>query len=163
MKFRLGKGQPSERYRPGQFVSKEYASQFADKVVPVARPVPLPAGPSPKVEYEVTATTRGGTPRKRPREGGRRVDQRVLQLKLRIEAPEGVIQSPVEAMHVIRDVVRGYGLPPEVTIRWIDWQKGTEGELVTEGRVPQAGVRQALTDFWGALTSGRAMVDMERA
>jgi hypothetical protein len=151
-----------DRYT-GRFVPASFAKSHPDRTVPVRyrEPGATPQSRSRKVEYEITATTRGGTPRKRPQTGGRKVDQRVLQLKIRITAPEGTIRSEEDAMRLISKAKRGISLPPGVQVQWIDWRKGTGGRA-TAGMVERRDVQDALGLFWAALTSGRARIEMGR-
>lgn len=154
------------RYRSkttGKFVPTVWARQHLDKVAVVS--VKQKAGAHAKmsrgsVEYEITATTRGGTPRRHPGRGGRRVDQRVLQLKIRIIALEGTLQDPEDAMRLLSKARRGVPLPDGVSIRWLDWQKG-EGRNMNSGQVPGREARDGLESFWKAMTSGHANIDME--
>jgi hypothetical protein len=59
MRYRLGPGERSSKYRPGQFVSKSYAKRYANKVRGVEPPRPQEPdyGPEPDYgeEWEVTA------------------------------------------------------------------------------------------------------------
>lgn len=113
------------------------------------------------VEYEITATTRGGTPRRRPEAGGRRVDGRVLQLKIRVIAPEGALFNEMDAVNMLRRTV-ALGHPPKgIDIRYIDWQKGLHGESSRRGTVPRTDAVAGLRDFWAAISSGRANIGLE--
>lgn len=153
------------RYRSretGKFVSAKWAQQHPDKAVEVRRKKVSDfeeMGRRGPVEYEVTATTRGGTPRRHPSRGGRRVDQRVLQLKIRIVAPEGTLRDATDIMRLLGRARRGDALPDGVSILWIDWQKGT-GRTMNSGQVPGRDARDGLESFWKAMTSGHATIDM---
>lgn len=155
------------RYRSrqtGRFVPTDWARRHPDKVVEAPSKGRAKSGfekmaERGPVEYEITATTRGGTPRRHPGRGGRRVDQRVLQLKIRIVAPEGTLQEPEDAMRMLSKARRGVPLPEGVSILWIDWQKGT-GRTMNSGQVPGREARDGLESFWKAMSSGHAHIDM---
>lgn len=108
-------------------------------------------------EFELTATTRGGTPESHPTSAGRWrektewEDPRKLHLKLRVIVTKAM---PVEvARLLVRRAIETGDIPSGIELRWIDWAKGEEGQA-TEGTLTRR-LRKALGDFYGALTKGQ--------
>lgn len=73
-----------------------------------------------------------------------------LMLKFRVIATERMRKS--DMLRKLKEAVRRGVVPQGITIRWMDWAKGNEGELRT-GQIP-AHQLSAMRDFYKALTAG---------
>lgn len=110
------------------------------------------------VEYELTATTKGGTPRRVPGQKGKRtttLDPRKLHLKIRVVADR---QMEMETVRLLLDRAAKTGeIPPGVQIHVIDWIKGEN-----EGEVEEELKRQALRGFYRAIRHDNTRTRFER-
>lgn len=100
---------------------------------------------------------RGGT---RIVKGGRKIDPRPLQLKIRISARKGLIQTREDLLDLIESAIATHEVPEGVVIRWIDWKKGTGGK-VRSGHIEEEVVK-ALEEFWLAVSHQDAKVRAAR-
>ena len=110
-------------------------------------------------ETEVTATTRGGTPKTHTRGGGRVVDDRQLMVKIRVHHPKG--WSETEVKRTLAGIVQTGRVPTGVEVRYVDWGKGLEGVYASDaerraggtdvGHYTGAATLDALQNFWAAI------------
>lgn len=90
--------------------------------------------------------------------GGRRGGESPLHLKLRIVLTRAMPAE--EARLLLHRAVETGTVPPGIELRWIDWEKGTEGRV--NSGVLTGHLRQALADFYGAITHARTRTRFER-
>lgn len=102
----------------------------------------------------------------------RKVDPRVLQLKIRLRAPRGY---PADALLADVQEAAETGLSPAWAaslpavkrwkagewVGWIDWRKG-EGAFANSGTLTEE-TRKELRAFWGALTYPTTRLKIGRA
>lgn len=84
-----------------------------------------------------------------------------LHLKLRVRLTERM--SRREAMRRLRRTVETGVAQRGVDVSWINWESGEEGRIQRDGRYrTPAKVRQALRDFYHAITHGGSDVRIAR-
>lgn len=89
----------------------------------------------------------------------RTVDPRVLQLKIRIQAPAGTTRE--QLLHTLETAIATGTLPDGWAIHWIDWRKGTGG-TANSGTIRDDALT-ALKDFWLAIRHSGTEIRVERA
>lgn len=87
-------------------------------------------------------------------------DPRPLQIKIRVTARKGLIQSQEDLIAIVRDTIADRVVPDGVTIHWVDWQKGTGGKA-NAGRIT-GDIAEALELFWDAITSEDSQVALQK-
>lgn len=84
-------------------------------------------------------------------------DTRPLQLKIRVVARKGLIESEADLMNVIEQVALTRFVPLGVRILWLDWKKGEGGEA-NEGRITED-LATELRAFWNAINGKGTTTD----
>lgn len=81
----------------------------------------------------------------------RALDPRPLYLKFRIKLMVKMTRD--EMLRELRRIARTGYSSGKIDVRWMDWQKGTEGQI-NEGRIADEDVLSELRLFYGALAHG---------
>lgn len=87
-------------------------------------------------------------------------DSRPLQLKIRVTARKGLIQSQEDLLAILQDTVTFRQVPEGVTIHWIDWQKGTGGKA-NSGRI-DSDLADQLEAFWFVIAHEDSTVALKK-
>lgn len=87
-------------------------------------------------------------------------DPRPLQIKIRVTARKGMIQSQEDLIAILQETVSTRTVPDGVTIHWIDWQKGTGGKA-NSGRIDHDLAGQ-LEAFWFAIAHEDSEVALKK-
>lgn len=87
-------------------------------------------------------------------------DQRPLQIKIRVTARRGMIQSQEDLIAILQETVTTRRVPDGVTIHWIDWQKGMGGKA-NSGRI-EGDLADQLESFWFAIAHEDSEVALKK-
>lgn len=88
-------------------------------------------------------------------------DPRPLQIKIRVTARKGMIQSQEDLIAILQETVTTRIVPDGVTIHWVDWQKG-EGGSANSGRIESAKLADELQAFWFAIAHEDSEVALQK-
>lgn len=86
-------------------------------------------------------------------------DTRPLQLKIRVLARPGIIESEADLLNVIEQAALTRFVPEGVRILWIDWKKGEGGEA-NEGHITED-LASELRAFWNAINGQKTTLDVK--
>lgn len=86
-------------------------------------------------------------------------DTRPLQLKIRVVARKGIIESEADLLNVIEQAALTRFVPEGVRILWIDWKKGEGGEA-SEGHITED-LASELRAFWNAINGKKTTLDVK--
>jgi hypothetical protein len=89
-----------------------------------------------------------------------RKDPRPLQIKIRVTARKGMIQSQEDLIAILQETVSTRVVPDGVVIHWIDWQKGMGGKA-NSGRI-DSDLAQQLEAFWFAIAHEDSEVALKK-
>lgn len=89
-----------------------------------------------------------------------RKDPRPLQIKIRVTAQKGLINSQEDLIAILQETVVTRVVPDGVTLHWIDWQKGTGGKA-NSGRL-ETDLADQLESFWFAIAHEDSQVALKK-
>jgi hypothetical protein len=92
--------------------------------------------------------------------GRKKIDQRPLQVKIRVTARKGLIKTKQDLLDLIESTISTGNVPEGVTIHWIDWKKGT-GSKANEGHITDE-IAKELEAFWLAVSHEDTKTTLQR-
>ncbi len=133
------------RRRQSASLSIEEYEELRSAIEPEDYPEPEESKDPAGTEYELTATTAGGTPRGK---GTAMLDPRVLHLKIRVTSDHPM--TATMASLLLDRMVRTRQDVPGISVQAIDWAKGWQDG---DG-LDRHSVRYNLRAFYGAIQAG---------